>query len=355
MSEYFDNKQLFSSPKVSQYGSHMVMSNVVKNTKVKYINIDTKYSDEPIKPFPGTVSAQTTRCQCSANAITNLCQCLQRKNFQTNMNVQTSYKTSSYTITLPEKINDVKSISVVNAEIPITFYNISDAKGNNCIIVSNATSSKVNIIPNGNYTTANLVTTLNSVFLDNSFNNGLYITCSHQTGDYTNLMRFTSNGGNAGEKASVNFAVNSSGQPDKYKIKSKLGWLLGFRDLSYSVARNFGIKSESVFTLASMNQKYFYLSVEEFSKGSESSFLSFSSNSQVPNKNLAKIGLDRQNYPYGTVQTSSINNGLLVSDTRRYNGKVDIQKLVVKLIDENGETVNLNGSDFSFCLKVEYE
>ena len=46
MSNYFDNKELFLEPKVKQYGSHMVMSNVYKNTKVKYVNIDTKFRDE---------------------------------------------------------------------------------------------------------------------------------------------------------------------------------------------------------------------------------------------------------------------------------------------------------------------
>ena len=33
MSEYLDNKQLFSSPKVGQYNNHMVMTNVVKPLK----------------------------------------------------------------------------------------------------------------------------------------------------------------------------------------------------------------------------------------------------------------------------------------------------------------------------------
>ena len=46
MSSYFDNKQLFSGTTVNQYGSHMVMDNVMKERKTKYVNIDTKFRDE---------------------------------------------------------------------------------------------------------------------------------------------------------------------------------------------------------------------------------------------------------------------------------------------------------------------
>ena len=43
----FDNKyNLFLDAKTNQYGRHMVMSNVQKQTMVKYVNIDTKFRDE---------------------------------------------------------------------------------------------------------------------------------------------------------------------------------------------------------------------------------------------------------------------------------------------------------------------
>ena len=42
----FNKNQLFMEPKTKQYGSHMVMTNVQKNSKTKYINIDTQFRDE---------------------------------------------------------------------------------------------------------------------------------------------------------------------------------------------------------------------------------------------------------------------------------------------------------------------
>jgi hypothetical protein len=43
MTELFDNKELFLQPKTTQHGSHMVMTNVAKQQKTKYIN--SKYSN----------------------------------------------------------------------------------------------------------------------------------------------------------------------------------------------------------------------------------------------------------------------------------------------------------------------
>ena len=36
----------FLEPKTTQYGSHMVMTNVSKPAKLKFITMDTKFSDD---------------------------------------------------------------------------------------------------------------------------------------------------------------------------------------------------------------------------------------------------------------------------------------------------------------------
>ena len=46
MSGYLDKHNLFLEPQTSQYGNHMVMTNVHKKSKTKYINIDSKFRDE---------------------------------------------------------------------------------------------------------------------------------------------------------------------------------------------------------------------------------------------------------------------------------------------------------------------
>ena len=80
MSKYMDNKRMFLEPSVSQYGSRMVMTNVNKPTKTKYWNIDTQFCND-----------------------------------------YNSLNSTEYNISLPEPINDVKSIKVKDVQIPITF------------------------------------------------------------------------------------------------------------------------------------------------------------------------------------------------------------------------------------------
>ena len=45
MSKYFDQTNMFLEPDVTQHGSHMVMTNVVKPTKTKYLTLDTRFCD----------------------------------------------------------------------------------------------------------------------------------------------------------------------------------------------------------------------------------------------------------------------------------------------------------------------
>ena len=142
MSQYFDKNNMFLDPKVKQYGSHMVMSNVNKPTKTKYVNVDTKFSDE-----------------------------------------YNNFSVANYNITLPERINDVKSLTVATMELPMSFYNISSSLGNNSFQITNLevvttlpyltqlSTGSINsnnqfvdtiVIPDGYYTITELKTTINS-------------------------------------------------------------------------------------------------------------------------------------------------------------------------------------------------
>jgi len=60
-------------------------------------------------------------------------------------------------------------------------------------------------------------------------------------------------------------------------------------------------------------------------------------------------------YPFGSVLVANTLNGLLLSDTRNYNGKIDLQKVNIQLLTETGSPVDLNGNDFSFCVEATYE
>ena len=319
MSQYFDNKDSFLGPTVTQYNNHMVMTNVSKPTKVKLWNIYTKFRDDYDQYTEQITGANITQ----------------------------------YMITLPQPINDVKSISVKNMEVPMSFYNISNALENNLMKITNKVSgvSKIVVIKDNYYTVGSLISEINSelIALDLSGivfsvvnNNNARISSSYTAG-------FT-----------VEFAVKRIGgssslnvEFDKYNIKNKLGWVLGFRNIVYSFGSGSPIVSESFIDISTI--RYLYLCIDEFSKGNQNSFISPLSRSLVNKNILAKICLDYATHGFLAVLPANNENGLLLTDKREYNGKVNLQRLKVQLINEFGYPVDLNGMDFSFALSIEYE
>ena len=425
MSQYFDKNNLFLEPKVKQYGSHMVMTNVHKPLKTKYINLDTRFSDD-----------------YNDSSATN------------------------YNLTLPERINEIKSITVTNIELPMSFYNISSSLGNNSFQIVNhsinGSAPYLNametenrndnneivdtiIIPDGNYSISDLKTTINAemdklnrvpknangMLVVNSSGNIVYesngttmITLTNtnapfdtngelvydrnQNGDYildnygnfrvtllnsnlvwingapanTNDLQFDYYTKGSGgiqcyfysnrSNITVHFAVNEKGTFDKYNFKAKLGWIMGFRKIScnisyssqsivgtYDPMNGFGPVGQPLTYgefLADLNSlRYVYLAMDEFNKGAQNSFIS-PTHSSLLNKNIiARISLDRSNYGFGTYLPANNQNGLLLSDRREYNGKIDLHKLKLQIVNEMGIPLPLNGFDFSLCLELEHD
>ena len=297
MSKYFDNKDSFMGPKTTQYGSHMVMTNVVKETRKKYINIDSRFHDEYII---GDVA--------------------------------------SYTITLPERINDVKSLCVCNAEIPMSIYNVSADLGNNCFKITSIGTSSLITIPDGNYDAETLKAAINVLI-------GTTLSCAIMNKKFI----FTA----GANDATIEFAIDSTGAYDKYNFKGKFGWMVGYRELSIELSAGDSVSGTAFVNLQS--PRYLYLVVDEFTRGNQNSFISPLAASFINKNILARIVLDSVNYPYGSILTANVFNGHLLSDCRSYTGKVDLQRLSVQLVNEYGVPVNLNGLDFSFCLEVQYE
>lgn len=300
-------------PQVNQYGSHMVMTNVVKPSKKKYINIDTKYRDE-----------------------------------------YTFYETDSlvnYNISLPERITEVRNMYVCNAEIPMTIYNISSELGNNFFQITNVLTANTELvtIPSGDYTITSLVSAINTAIslLASPYKK---IQASISATSSNNIVFTNTDNTNT---LTLSFDLTLDGSLDKYNFKRKLGWVLGFRYISYTLDPRHSITSENVADLTGV--RYVYLVVDEFSKGNQNSFLGPLPTSLIRKNILAKIVLDRQRYPFGSILPANNTNGYLLTDRRSYTGKIDLQKLNVQLVDDIGKPVNLNGMDFSFCIEVEHE
>lgn len=294
---------------------------------------------------------------------------LKKRVINRSLNIDTRFRNNYYTtqstnfhLDLPIKFSNIVSMQLSAFEFPNTVYTISKQFGTNFFWLT-ATSSIYSseekaclIVPNGNYSPADLVEVLNnyiSVSPDFTGSNYLkYIKFELNLGG----VQSTSGSGKivAGISSdyegddfgfSLNFQLDSNGNPDySTPLPLKLGWLMGFREGLYE--NNTCYVGEGVADTTGPN--YLYLVVDDFNNNVNNNFYS-AFNSSVLNKNiLARISL--QTPPFNNLLQNNLN---LVTSPRQYFGPIDIQKMQIQLLDEYGRIIDLNNMDYSFCLTMQ--
>jgi len=258
---------------------------------------------------------------------------------------------ADYFITLPEHIHHVKTFTIVTVEIPVTFYNISSLLDNNYFKVTNLSKNDKNgtmiKLPEKNYTTETLNRTIGNLLQSKNMED-LEMSFLPERGFEISSKN---------NKYMIDFAVDRDGKKDDKNVKSKLGWLLGFRKCGYCVTN--ADKEAVVTDCTILNPRYLYLEVEEIDKRkkhkNKHSFSSSLMGSQTSKYIIARITMDYKNFPYGSILNANLLNGYLISNTRHYRKKVEIKELQFRLLNEFGFPVFLNGFDISFCIQVECE
>lgn len=131
-----------------------------------------------------------------------------------------------------------------------------------------------------------------------------------------------------------------------------MGWILGFRFPNYTVEPNSIVTAETICDFT--RPRYLYLSIEnchkEYKKHSFDSCLFLD---HVDKHIISRITLENRGFPYGSLLPANIVNGLLVSDTRIFREPIKMKKLHIKILNEYGYVMNLNGFDVSFLLILE--
>jgi hypothetical protein len=281
------------------------------------------YSD-PSQFYKGTLNPLNTRI------VTRIL------NIDTRFRDDLNSTSTDFTINLPMKFYKVASMEVSAIEIPIGFYGISASMGNNFFtLVVDTRAPVVVTIPDGDYTNALLISTLNGVLV------ALGITDVTFTLDPIN-HRVTAT--TTTPSMELVFNLTNTGQPDpNTQLTSKFGYNLGFTKASY--IGSFEYTGESL--IDTKSNKYLFLSVDDYQQNvNTNSFVSAFQQSFLDNNILARIST-RMNY-----ENTVINENELLSDPRQYFGPVDIQRLRIRLYDEYGRTLNMNGVNYSFCLTL---
>lgn len=336
----FDHKRLFNEPTMEQHGSHMIIKNVHKPEKTKYLTIDTRFRDQ----------------------------------YDTSL-------LANYNITLPERVNSVKSMKALQLEMPLSYHNVSASLGNNSFQLTNSTSTEVFTLDDDFYPTVDgtlgIAPRINSKLSGASSVTGISIVIDPTTGKITfsntNTVDVTITFDNVD---CTGGGTPKGGLSDRESLMSKLGWLLGFRLPSYTIPKKAGgvngtLTGEAIADATGI--PYFYLIVDEFKNSNPHSFLGLSRTSQLSSQQiLARITVDTSSYnvgvsandvPIGTAgsfgygpQIMAVgDNDNMISDTRTYGELVDIQKMNVRIVDQFGRIMNFNGLDFSFLLELKHE
>jgi len=370
--------------------------NLIERPKTEYM-----YT-QPGEFLPGNLNPLNTRV---------LTKCLNiDTRFRTNFHNTNS---SDIVIQLPTRLNKVVSMELSAIELPVSFYGISDNYGNNYMqILLKYTQPAISddikecmrtiVIPDGNYTETDLIDTLNymlykpgevivqdtNFYMDLSGNivdsNGVVIDPSlygmdasgnllnkdasgniieHEIPELHDVFSFIEfkldiNANGSGSRkvtlgARINelidikeiildFSKTKTGEVDNSSLYTKFGWNLGFTKPLYH-----GDNFYNAETIIEPSTKYLYLAVDDFNNNSNSNFISVFNESIMNTDILARISVKGTRFNLLTD-----NNFELVSEPRMYFGPVDIQRLRIRLLDEHGRVLQMNNSNYSFCLKL---
>lgn len=135
----------------------------------------------------------------------------------------------SYIFKLTEKLVNVVSIELINLQIPVTFYNIEDKKGNNFFYIyrdDDALNPYPVDIPDGLYTMTNLITAINLSLKIKYGTVGTKNMVSFNQDSVTGKVTLTSLDA---FKYTIEFYEES--MRESIKVNNCLGWILGFHNI----------------------------------------------------------------------------------------------------------------------------
>lgn len=323
-------------------------SNLIIRPETQYVNaFNSEY-------YPGDINPLKTR-------IITKCLTIDTR-FRTNYDKTTS---SDFTIQLPLKLNKVVSMQMSSFEIPVAFYGISAYYGNNVFYMSIVHQTdayddipveieKKIVVPDGNYNAQDFIDTINNILSPKNFDGSIknpedlfsYVVFSIdilESGSGTGKVKIGTSGSLACKimEIKMDFSKNNAGINDGKPIQHKIGWNLGFLKENYEGKTAY--VSETIIEPASI--RYIYLAIDDFNNSVNNNFITAFNESVLSPNILARISIK------GAYFTLLMENDLnIVTEPRKYFGPVDIQRLRIRLFDDYGRVLDMNGANYSFCL-----
>lgn len=271
---------------------------------------------------------------------------------------------SNFTVSLPDRINNVLSVNLSMIEPPYFINTISEKLGNNYFYVDNTkvtipdgcyhplinNSSQITLIEN---IMNSIQTQLTSLNLNIGFvhpnddvastDGNIHKIAIHSTNNSSFNLYFNKDKDSVICGDNLNNLNNSS---------MKLGWLLGFRKDEYNVTATLGTTVSASHhnkigvganTTPDINVfPYSFLIMDDFQNNFSETIISPNKDYLNSKNILSRVSfISRENIPTN-----------LNSPERKYFGPVSLQKLKFQLVDQYNRIVDTNNIDFSFSLKL---
>jgi hypothetical protein len=201
-------------------------------------------------------------------------------------------------------------IQLINAQIPISFYNINYTC--NVLNYIAGLTNKTITFPKGNYTTSLFLSTLQSQFSANGDN----ITVSYN--QTTGFLTFT---------GTITFTF--------LYLNSTMFRVLGFSDLTNYTSSSNSLTAPNPFNLSTITQ----LSI------SSDTLITHSFSSSTVSNILATISVDKPPYSY---LMYNLSNSTMRNILRNYS----IDAISIKIKDEYGSFINFNNQDWNLTFSI---
>ena len=285
------------------------------------------------------------------------------------VNSATSNTSTDFSVILKEPYNNVVSLKLASMELMNSYYPISDyLKTNRFTIETYKLTNTTNVITDfytkeiqiseGSYTANTIYPVINAILAaDPSLN---MVTTDYNTVKGKIFFFLKPNPvplPPAGKTYAFNLSFTVSDDPTRY-IFLNMGWLFGYTKSRYNFLTDYistatttqeiGFNPEA--PLDFTGSKYFLLEVTDYNNNAPAvlKYPAPDKYSFTVKDILAKV--PNVSSPYSVIFEDSSDR---IFKTRNYFGPVKLQKLRIRLLDENGTVVNLNNSTMSVTLEVE--
>ena len=285
------------------------------------------------------------------------------------VNSATSNTSTDFSVILKEPYNNVVSLKLASMELMNSYYPISDyLKTNRFTIETYKLTNSTNVITDfyskeiqiseGSYNANSIYPIINAILAaDPSLN---MVTTTYNT--VKGKIFFFLNPSPvplppAGKTYAFNLSFTVSHDPTRY-IFLNMGWLFGYTKSRYNFLTDYvstatttqeiGFNPEA--PLDFTGTKYFLLEVTDYNNNAPAvlKYPAPDKYSFTVKDILAKV--PNVSSPYSIIFEDSSDR---VFKTRNYFGPVKLQKLRIRLLDENGIVVNLNNSTMAITFEVE--